>query len=246
MIFLNVAGMLGPVLDFGRAGTDFLATPLTGVFTKVDNFFGFFWHLRDLSAQNEILTRQVEKLSAEVAGLEKARQENRVLREALGFTGETKFLLVPAEVVAWDFLPANESVTLSRGRGSGVESGDAVVVSGGVLVGVITEALEHTSKMELVSASGMVINAEVARGGASGVVRGEHGLGLLFDLVSQNQVIKEGDRVVTSGLGGKFPAGLLIGQIGKIRSSSSELFQKAAVLPATNLRDIRVVFVIKG
>lgn len=245
LIFLNVAGLLAPVLDSGRLGSDFLGAPLVRTFQKTENFPRFFWQLRDLNAQNRLLTGQVEKLTAELAGLEKAGQENRVLREALGFAAKAKLDLIPAEVITWEELSTSQTVTLNRGADHGVTAGDTVIVSGGVLVGLITEVLSDTSQMEVITSSSMAVSAEVVPGNASGVVRGEHGLGLLFDLVSQTDVVKEGDRVLTSGLGGRFPPGLLVGQISKIRSGPSELFQKAAVLPATDLRNLSVVFVVK-
>jgi rod shape-determining protein MreC len=68
---------------------------------------------------------------------------------------------------------------------------------------------------------------------------------LIFDLVTQNEVIKAGDQITTSGLGNDYPPGLLVGEIVSIRSSTSELFQKAFVSPAAELRNLKFLFVIK-
>lgn len=245
LVFLSAAQYLNPVLDWGRVGTEFAISPLVAMLSQVKSFFATLVELRDLVVKNEILTRQVEKLTSEVATLEKARQENRVLREALRFASETKLEVLSAEVITWNVLNVGRLATLNRGTKHGVSEGKAVVTAGGVLVGVIASTSELTSQMEILTSSGVVVNAEVSAGGATGVVRGEHGLGLTFDLVSQTEVIKVGDRLITSGLGGLYPKGLLIGEIGKLNSSQSELFQKASVLPATNLQNLRVVFVVK-
>lgn len=245
LVFLNVTAVLNPVLDWGRVGAGFLAYPAVKVFDRVNEFFIFFSQLRHLAAENQLLGKRVENLTGEVANLEKAREENRFLRDALGFQTETKNALIPAEVIAWDPLNADQKITLSRGARQGVTEGASVVVAGNILVGVISKVLGETSQMDLLTSSDVVVNAQVVPGGATGIIKGEHGLGLSFDLVSQNEVIKNGDRVLTSGLGGRFPKNLLIGEVGRIRSGESELFQKASVIPATNLRSLRFVFVLK-
>ncbi len=245
LVLLSVSAVLQPVLDWGRVGVEFLSQPLLSLLERVNNFFLLVLQLKDLGAQNQILDRQVEKLTAEVAALEKAKEENRFLREALGFQIESRLSLIAAEVVGLDPLGADQKVTLNRGRNHGVAEGAPVVAGGPTLVGVITAVFDHTSQMDLLTSSGAAVNAEVVPGGATGIVRGEHGLGLTFDLVSQTEVIKPGDKVLTSGLGGRFPKNLLIGEIGKIRSSESELFQKASIIPGTNLRSLRVVFVVQ-
>ncbi len=244
-VFLNLVGFLAPVLDIGRLAVDFLTFPLVKGFAKFKEAIYLVLEIQDLSKRNEILTKQIQELTAELAVLEKAKLENRFLREALGFKAEHLYPLVAAEIIAWDQLNVGEKVTLNRGTRHGVGLGAPVVAAGGILVGVISQVAEHTSQMELLTSSAVTINAEVAASGTSGIVRGEHGLGLTFDLVSQTEILKVGDKVLTSGLGGQFPKNLLIGEIDKIRSAESELFQKASVLPATNLRSLRFVFVIQ-
>ena len=245
LIFLNAAGALPPFLDVSRRGMEFLSRPTAAPLQVLKNFAAGLVSLRDIMRQNQILGRQVEELSVQIAELEKSDFENRVLREALNFKADTPLVLIPAEVITLDVLNIDQKVTINRGRDQGIEAGDAVVVSGSVLVGAVSEVFDSTSQFELITSSAVAVNAQVAKSGASGIVRGEHGLGLLFDLISQTDTIEARDRIITSGLGGRFPANLLIGFVSEIRSSSSELFQKASLIPATNLRNLRVVFVVK-
>jgi len=167
------------------------------------------------------------------------------LSEALGFISETKLDLIPAEVVAWDPLNPEPKVTLNRGQENSVAKGDAVIIPGGILVGVISEAFDRTSQMEILTSSAVVVNAEVAESGARGLVKGQHGLGMIFDLGPQTEKIREKDKLVTSGLGGQYPKGLFIGEIGEVNSSESDLFQKANVIPGADFRNLRTVFVVK-
>lgn len=245
LIFLNAFGIISPILDAGRITANVLTKPAVAVLQKFKNLLDVLFHVRDMAAQNHILSTQVGELTSELAILEKFRQENKVLREALGFQAESRHDLIPAQVIVYDLFNADQRVTLNRGSDYGVAVNDAVVMAGQIFVGVITSVSQETSQMELVSSSAVVINAQTVPGTATGVVRGEHGLGLLFDLVSQKEVLKEGERVITSGLGGTFPANLLVGTIGEIRSGSSDLFQKASIVPGVDLRNVRIVFIVK-
>ena len=243
LILLNAFGILSPVLDWGRISTGFIIIPFVKVLYLAKNFGLTVTSIRDLASQNEILTSQVQKLTADLAFLEKTRDENKVLRESLGFQGESRLSLIPAEIISFDSL--NQKAVLKAGTKQGIAAGDSVVVSGSVLVGVISQVSVKTSEMELVTSSGTAINAKTASGKATGIVRGEHGLGLLFDQVSRTESLKPGDRVVTSGLGGKYQGNLFIGTVGEIRSGASELFQTAGVVPAADLRNLQIVFVVK-
>jgi len=245
LMFLQGFGILGPVIDAGRFGMDFTTRPPVFVLEKIRNFSLAFFSVHSLVRQNEILQSQVQSLSAEVVELEQAREENKALREALGFQGQSKLRLIPAEVISYDYLNFDQKAVLNRGSDAGLLVGDNVVVSGGILVGIITEVSGKTSEMELITSSNMVVNGRTTDGSATGVVRGEHGLGLLLDQVSQTEVLKNGDKVVTSGLGGKFINNLFIGTITETRSGSSDLFQTASLIPAADFRNLEIIFIVK-
>lgn len=245
LVLLQVVGVLPPAIDASRAAVVFFDRPLVYVFSGVKNFFAFFGNLSGIAKQNEILSRQVATLAAEVAKLENAGYENRLLRDALKFQTESNLTLIPGEVVGFDPLHADQKATLNRGSSDGVGVGDAVIVPGGVMAGVVSAVSRETSQMDLISSSAVVVGARTSTGGATGVVRGEHGLGLLLDLVSRDQKLERGERVVTSGLGGQYPANLLLGEVGEVRVSTGDLFQQASVVPAANLRNLRFVLIIR-
>ncbi len=245
LIFLSSVNVFSRGIDAGRSAIDFLNTPIIGGLQKVEDFFSTLTELRRLAIQNSLLERQTQELTADVAVLESMREENRQLREALGFQMESNLDLLPTQIISSDPLNINQTLTLNRGSRQGVEGGNAVVVSGGILVGVVSQVLENTSQMEIISSSGIAVNAEVVPGGATGVVKGDHGLGLLLDFVSQSDTVIPGNRIITSGLGGQFPKNLLIGEVGTIRSSESDLFRSASVFPVVDLRNLHFVFVVK-
>ena len=245
LVFLSVSAVLAPVMDWLRVGVNFLDYPFVAVFGFVKNFSGILWNVKNIAQENVLLTKQVEKLTADVAALERVGEENVFLREGLGFRTSQRRELIPVEIISRDFQNPDQNLTINRGSRHGVALGDPVIVAGNILVGVVAEVAENTSAVDLLTSSKVAINALVVPGGASGLVRGEHGLGMTFDLVSQNEVINPGDQLLTSGLGGQFPKDLLIGEVSRITSGESELFQRASVLPATNYRDLNFLFVLK-
>lgn len=245
LVFLSVSGLLAPVIDGGRVTVNFLTGPLVIFFRSVAEVLEVLGSLGDLHAQNRILTKQAAELTAELSRHEETEVENRALRDALAFLTKSKPGLIPAEVIVFDPFDADGKITLNRGSDHGVRAQDAVVAPGSILVGVITSVLPNTSQMALITSSDVTINAKTADGQAIGVARGEHGLGLSFDLVSHTESIKSGDRVVTSGLGGAYPPNLFLGEVGEIRPSGALLFQSASITPAVNLRSLRAVFILK-
>src|SRR3989338_8804289 len=245
LVFLSVSAVLAPVMDWLRVGVNFLDYPFVAVFGFVKNFSGILWNVKNIAQENVLLTKQVEKLTADVAALERVGEENVFLREGLGFRTSQRRELIPVEIISRDFQNPDQNLTINRGSRHGVALGDPVIVAGNILVGGVAGGAENTSAVDLLTSSKVAINALVVPGGASGLVRGGHGLGMTFDLVSQNEVINPGDQLLTSGLGGQFPKDLLIGEVSRITSGESELFQRASVLPATNYRDLNFLFVLK-
>lgn len=214
-------------------------------FSGVKNLVQVATTLSGLATQNAELEQQINELSFENARLQSARAENLTLRRALNFQEEPTYQTVPAEVRIMDPTGFSQTVVIDKGELSGIVPGQAVVTAPGLLVGRVTKTYRTTAEVTLITDPVTTISAEVAESGARGLVRGEHGISLVLDLVTQNEVIKSGDKIITSGLAGDFPRGLLVGEINSIKSSSSELFQQAFVSPAADLRNLSTVFVVK-
>lgn len=245
LIAMNFFGWLSPILDAGRLAARFSNYPLVKIFTKTRELGGIVWNLKDLAVQNTILSQQVAQLSAELAEAQKAGAENQTLREALGLTRRSRYALIAADVISRDGAVPEAALTINRGANHGVSVGDAVVAPEGVLVGMIIETTSNTSKLELITSSRISVNAVTSTGRITGVVKGEHGLGLLLDLIPQGESIAIGESVLTSDQSDLFPSRLLIGKIGEVRAAPSELFQRASLVPAVNLRNLGIVLVVK-
>jgi rod shape-determining protein MreC len=212
---------------------------------KTKDGFAVVATISKLAKENAQLNQKVDELSFENARLQSAKNENITLRRALNFIEEQKYDTIPAEVKTQDPTGFSQTVIIDKGEADGITLGQSAIVSPGLLVGRITKTYRNTSEITLITDPTMTINGEISDSGARGLVKGEHGISLVLDLVTQNEVIKTGDKIITSGLSGDFPRGLLVGEINSIKSSSSELFQQAFVAPIADLKNLRLVFIVK-
>jgi len=242
---LDMTGSLGFLKDgFFRVFS--AATQSVGqVTTGVKNTFSTLASIRKLVHENAEGLQKIQALTFENARLRSSQNENISLRRALTLKQQSQLSLMAVEVLTLDPTGFSQTVTLDKGQDSGVAVGMPVVVAPGILVAKITKVYPTSSEATLVTDPDVAVNAEVVDSGAKGLIRGEHGLTLALDLLTQNDLIKTGDQVITSGLSGDFPRGLLIGSIAAVRSQNTDLFQKAYVSSAADLRNLRFVYVVK-
>lgn len=205
----------------------------------------FLGSISELKNENIALIRENNQLSSEIALLKDEKKENERLRAQLDLIPKEKFSLEASFVIGQDPQRSESWIMIDKGSSAGIEEEMPVIVSDGILVGKISEVYGNTAKVNLLTNSGSVINAVDMETEAKGIVRGEYGLGTIFDLVAQTDIINSGDTIVTSGLGGDFPRGLLIGKVQETRSTQDKLFQQAVVMPRVKYSKLDIVFVIK-
>jgi rod shape-determining protein MreC len=211
----------------------------------LSGFFEFIGSIGDLKSENEKLLEKNQELLAQNNRLKDAEKENQSLRKELDLAPRSKFDLEASFVIAQDPQGLGNYFLIDKGEGAGIKTGMAAIISNGILVGQVTESYSNSAKVTLITDPSSTINAEVQSSGAKGIVNGEYGLGLQMGMISQTEVLSEGDTVISSGLGGKIPRGLTIGKIGQVGQSPDKLFQTASVFPAIDVSGVRTVFIIK-
>jgi len=219
---------------FEKSGSLLISSPL--------NFLETIWDVRNLASKNEQLTKEVARLESEKAELVETKRENELLKKQLGFAQENKQLkLIPASIIGR--APDLQYLILNQGSMDGVKL-DQVVISEGLLVGKIVEVNFSTSKVFLVTNPTSAVPALTQESRAAGLVRGELGYGLLIEDLPKDINLQKGENVITSGLGGDYPKGLLIGKIEEVVSSPADIFQKASLKPLLDFSKLEMVFVI--
>jgi len=218
------------------------------------SFFGFRFKelgtfissIGSVKREREALLSENIELRAKNALLKNISQENKELREEIGLLPKKQFKLLEGEVIGREASSLNGRVVINVGSRNGVREGMPVIVGKGVLVGRISGVGPISSGVLLLSHPESAVNAIENETQSSGIVRGEYGLGLLFDMVLQTDSIRDGDDVVTSGLGGDVPKGLLIGTVTQKESSLDRLFQRATLVSPVQFDRIHFVSVILG
>lgn len=237
------------ILDPIRVAIATVTWPVQGVFSTAAFEFRdtlrFFTSIGDLKQENAVLIQENIRLMAESVKWQSVSQENDELRQELGLLPREAYRLKAAEVIGRDAAGLGSWLTIDQGSTQGIEVGMPVIVYGGVLIGRVTDVFLNSARVMLLSHPESAVSGVTLEGGSQGIVKGEYGLGLLFDMVLQDATLQPAHRVVTSGLGGELPKNLLIGTLQETRPSPDRLYKQAAVMSPVSFDVLRYVFVIQ-
>ncbi len=238
-----------------RAGTPSpLTTTVTSVSLGVEEIFSVAISAVRGGGQAVVNLPSLERSNADLRAKNvKLEQENARLHEVVAAYQQQVAIAprldeypraVEARVIGFPPEDAVQSVTIDKGTHSGVHRDDGVLAAGGV-VGRVVEAGPFASKIALITDFTSTMPALVQRGRYWAVAKGNES-SVRLDYVSQDAILRVGDRVVT-GESRSFHSGALIGRIVKIERSDSALYQTAVVKPAVDLSTLdRVVVVPKS
>jgi len=201
--------------------------------------------LRGLAAENERLKRRLLELEAERNRLLEAEATNRRLRELLDLRSDLPSGPISATVIANSASTWSHSFILDKGSTDGILKGMAAVSPVGV-VGQVVAVSPRNAKVLLITDPYSGVDVIVQRSRARGIVSGSLDDGPVMKYVKRSEDVREGDRLITSGLDGVFPKGLSVGTVGQVRKKSFGLFQYVGVQLAVNPRGIEEVLVVSS
>jgi len=246
LVILNPCGFFSPIKTAFFVVFSPFQKVAYGLTFEVSEIKKFIFSIGQLKEENEKLIEENRSLLAEISNLREERKENEKLREELRLLPRDKFNLEGSTVISRDSNEQGSWIGINKGKKDEIKKDMPVVVNSGILIGRIEEVYPTTSKVLLLSDMGSSINAVDSKTGSKGIVKGEFGSGIIMDMVLQSEALNQGDEVVTSGIGKGFPAGLLIGKIGEVSPSGSELFQRAIISSPVDFSRLQFVFVIKN
>lgn len=244
LMWLNQQGTLDPVKDVLLIPVTALQQGVAQAWRGATRLFQNTPDAEALRQRNAELETQLAAAQARIAELEESQAELNHLAGLLDYarTQPTHDYLA-ANVIGQDPSPFLEYVILDRGSDAGLQRGMPVVSAGG-LVGQIVEATSAASKVLLITDPTSAVNARLQSSRALGIVVGQLPGGLNLQNIAQEAEVKTGDVVVTSGLGGKFPEGILIGTVNAVQRQEYEVQQSASLTPATNFAELEIVLII--
>lgn len=176
--------------------------------------------------------------------LQALERENMRLHDLLGSSFRLPERVLVAEMLTIDVDPFSQQVVIDKGEGHAVFPGQPVLDAKGVM-GQVTEVSRFSSRVILLTDPSHSIPVQVNRNGLRAVVMGR-GLGepLQLEFMPHNTDIREGDLLVTSGLGGRFPVGYPVGTVLSVKHEQGKAFSDITVEPTAKLATSREVLLV--
>src|SRR6266403_543877 len=204
--------------------------------------------LEELERDNTALRVENRSLKATNEALRDVEHEVNRLRRALDYRERSLFRLVPAEIVARDSSTWWRTITINRGKNDQIEPDQPGVTDEGLVVKTATVG-DNVSVVLLISDENCKVACTVEGTREQGIVSGERVTGSVTPMLDLNFLSKQanlapGAKIYTSGVGGVFPSGLLVGTIQRFKVR--ELDSQARVTPAVDLSHLEDVFVVTG
>lgn len=227
--------------------TSGMVTPLTAVGTTVGSLaVSGTMSVEDLTASDAAynqLKENNQRLSQMVVELEEYRQEAARLESLIGLADAYGFTSIAARVVGYSTDSYNRSITLDAGSASGIKTGMPVMGATGV-IGQVVSTTPATCNVRLLTDPQSGVSVLVQSSRAEGIVRGSVEGTLYLEGIDDTVELSEGDVVITSGLGGGYYRGLVVGMITKIEQRPGSLSRTIVVTPNASFSNISEALVV--
>lgn len=259
LLVFHESGYLTPVESVLHYVLDPLQRLFSSVVETTGGLFETVREVRELRVEVEELQAQVDALTVENVRLREYEAGVEQYRALLNFASEYPIsAYLGADVIgreACDTFPCGEVVgtepnpylryvTINVGARQEVEVGMPVVSSGAGLVGRVAQVGPRTAKVQLLTDPDSAVAALLQTSRATGLVVGQPDGVLRMEYIPQEESINVGEIVLTSGLGGFVPKGLVVGQITEVQQVDYALFQTAIVRPVVDFSRLELVLVI--
>jgi rod shape-determining protein MreC len=229
-----------------------VVTTVAWPFLKVTSFvphkikaFAQFWRDQgSLRRDTVALQQKVERLSMDLLEAEEVRKENDRLRGLLDFKKSSHQDAIAARVMGYDPSGWKQALLIDKGRRHGVEQNQPVISTQGV-VGKVVQVGSVTSKVILLVDTRLRIGAVLEQSRDVGILEGQGSRQCRVVYLPKETAIEMGQNVFTSGLGGVFPKGLLLGHVVGAGLDRLGLTQYAQVAPAVPLSKLEEVLVLR-
>ena len=256
-LLLIVLSLVILTLDLERGGIEkkrgvyslpilpYLQKVISKTFYSTRDFLWGVFRGRHLVAENRKLKEETQLLLEQISRLREYEHGNRELRKLLGFReqGDIGKVSIGAEVIGRNPVNWYRTIVIDRGERDGIKRG-MVVVSGEGLVGRVKEVGPAISQVMLILDERSSVSAIIQRTREHGIVQGRLTDILRMKYLSGKTEVIRGDIVRSSGLGGVYPKGVLIGTVANVERADYGLTMSAEVLPAVDFSRLENVLVI--
>jgi rod shape-determining protein MreC len=244
VLLLALGGYLSPIL---RVALDPFVAVQQWLSTRYLAIVQFVTVPRDVATlrqRNAELESKVASLETQIVQLQQQLNEEQAMSALVGFAKERpENSYVGATVIGRDPVPFLRYVQIDKGSDDGLRRGMPVVTQQG-LIGRVDAVTAGAARVQLITDANAAINVRLSATQTDVILVGSVTGELSLEMIPQDIVVKPGALVLTSGLGGSYPSGIVVGQIISVRKRETDLFQTASIQPAANLPGLNAVLVI--
>jgi rod shape-determining protein MreC len=240
LILFSRIGVFNPLYSyFGNIFGDFQTTNLVN-FQSFSNDWAFFWNLSGIKSENDQLRQENLALTdAKIQLQEQINDLNKQLKQQQDF--DLKYQLEPVRVVR--YLDSQSEIIINKGSASNFKIGLPVVL-GKDLVGVITEVLDTSARVKLITDPGISLPVVLLQSNTKGFIKGDGANGITLSEVPNNIKIIVADQVLTSGNDTGIPYGLIVGEVAGVTSDPAKVTQVAELRSQINFNNLNELFVV--
>lgn len=217
----------------------------------VKNWMSDLAALRSVQEENDELRQMIASQKMYKAELDEAKRAVAEMEELMDFSANINYDKINASLIGRDMSTWSSIVTINKGSKDGVEKDMAVISSKG-LIGKISEVHSHSSKVKLLTTESDEINVSVK----VEIDKDKTTAGILMNynastktyqiqLFDSNAEVKKKMKVITSGNGGVFPSGILIGEVKEVKESYDTKGKMISVTPSVDFNDFSYVSIVK-
>ena len=242
----------GGFASFPEAVIGTVVTPIvkvsSGISDKVAGFFNMLLTAKDTENENKELKSELSQAYDKLSDYEKYKNENEQLKEMLGIKEENPdYEMEAATVIGRDSASAFGKFTVNKGSLNSVELNDPVITDEG-LVGIITHVGPTYSVVTTILDPDINVGIYNSRTQETGVVSGSAELSdkgkTKLRLLPRDTSLLSGDIIETSGIGGMFPSGILLGTVDLIGAENSGVSMYAEIRPLVDVTEVTNVVII--
>lgn len=232
-----------------------VTSPFRAAYSSVAGWFAdkqnYYEDNKSLKEENQELKKQIADMQSKVRQAQSDSEENKRLRELLNLQEQRRDIhTVSATVTEQSASNWTSSLTLNQGSDNDVKEGDCVITESGYLVGIVDKVGTNWCTVLTVLDTDTSLGAKVFRTGDLGIASGD------FNLMSKDRLklsylpsdcqLLNGDLIVTSGRGGFYPSGLVIGSVEEVKLDDSGATSYAVLTPSADIPNLTEVFIIES
>lgn len=218
---------------------------LSGSIRSVQDAWNRYILLVGIQEENRNLKKKINELKAVLVSYQEGYQEAQRLKKLLAITDYHQYSFVTAKVIGREQAALSRTVLINKGSSDGLKNGMPVMAYPGI-IGRLVDVSWHVSRVLLLIDENSNVDAMVQRNRTQGIISGAGSQGMILKYISKTQDVQKGDIIVSSGMGGVFPKGWLIGQVINVDRQEASLFLKIKVAPFVDFSKLEELLILSS